>query len=69
LGAGHGWWRNACADVLGLDFARGRARVRVAARRSIPFLLTYGGMVILFLQDPHCKMWANFLQLCGPGLL
>ena len=32
-------------------------------------MLTYGGMAILFLQDPHCKMWANFLQLCGPGLL
>ena len=39
VGAGHGWWRYACVDVLGVGLARGRARVRrVAARRRIPFL-------------------------------
>ena len=37
MGAGHGWWRHACADVLSLDLSRGRARVRVAARRIIHF--------------------------------
>jgi len=30
--------RHACADVLGVGIVRGRARVRVAARRRIPFL-------------------------------
>ena len=38
VGAGNGCWRYACVDVLGVDLFRGRARVRVAARRSIPFL-------------------------------
>ena len=38
LGAGHGWWRNACVDMLSLDLVRGRARDRVAARRKITFL-------------------------------
>ena len=34
FGAGHGWWRNACDDVLGLDLVRSRARVRVAAAQQ-----------------------------------
>jgi len=38
VGAGRRLWRYACVDVLGVDLVRGRARVRVAVRRSIPFL-------------------------------
>ena len=37
LGAGRGWWRHACADVLGLGIFRGRARVRVAAQQHTFF--------------------------------
>ena len=37
LGAGHGWWRHACLDVLGLGLVRGRARVRVAAQQHAFF--------------------------------
>ena len=37
MGAGHGWWRHACADLLGLDLVRGRARVRVAAQQHAFF--------------------------------
>ena len=33
LGAGHGWWRHACVDVLGSGLFRGQARVRVAAQQ------------------------------------
>ena len=37
LGAGHGWWRHACVDVLGLDLVWGRACVRVAAQQHAFF--------------------------------
>ena len=37
LEAGRGWWRYACADVLGLDLPRGRARVRVATQKHAFF--------------------------------
>ena len=37
LGASHGLWRHACADVLGLGLVRGRARVRVAAQQHAFF--------------------------------
>ena len=37
LGTGHGWWRHAFVDVLGLDLARGRARARIAAQQHAFF--------------------------------
>ena len=37
FGAGRGWWRHACVDVLGLDLVRGQARARVAAQQHAFF--------------------------------
>ena len=38
MGAGQGWWRHTCADVLSLGLVRGRARVRERRFSSGPAL-------------------------------